>query len=320
MVPLVRPHLPKTDDWLQEWLDATNDTGQYSNFGAMWKLAAQHLSDITGRIALPCSNGTEAVALAIMAADMPNVLYEAFTFQATELAAKRCNRHAVAIRTGQSSELDDCVVRTVPFGVQRDFGPEAGQLVIDAAGAFGPGAFDTYPEDAIIACSFHATKNFPIGEGGCVFLPAGWDRQARMVRAAMNFGLDEQRNYLRFLPAGNGKMDEMHAAMLVAQLRNEAYFLNRSKRIGHDSQLAVRTIKGARLPYTPGKWQSLVVIQHPEPTALVAKLGAAGYIARQVYHPFIKPDLMTYEQARLVALPSDCTTEEFWGMLEAADA
>lgn len=324
--PLIRPSIPSPRAW-EDLLHTSEAAGQYSNFGPVWTAAADYLSRLTDRIALPCSNGTDALVVALETAQKLYVSYEAFTFQATAIAAKRyLQRPAVPLRTGQAVDADTAgdtaVIRTIPFGSSRSIRPEPdAQLIIDAAGAFGPDAFDSFPKDAIITCSFHATKNFPIGEGGCVFLPKDWTKQVRIAKATMNFGLDFTRTDLRYLSApGNYKLDELHCALLLKQLERADFFRERSKRMAHESRL-ISAAKDCSLPYSTGAWQSLVVVAHRDPDALVAKLAASGYVARRMYHPFIKPDLLAYEESRLVAVPSDIgQNKTFWSMVEVINS
>jgi dTDP-4-amino-4,6-dideoxygalactose transaminase len=185
-----------------------------------------------------------------------------------------------------------------------------------------PDEIKTYPVDAFVCVSFHATKNFPIGEGGAVLLPrhATWARD--QVMAAMNFGFDygSPPNDRRVVPgfATNAKMDELHAALLLAQLGQVEWFADRSARIANASvDITARCPSLLRLPYTPGSAQSLVVVAHREPARLVDGLAARGFIARRVYHPFIAEDLLTYEEARMVALPSDCNGLEMMRLVGA---
>lgn len=329
-VPLVRPNMPPLSE-LEPFLAVSREAGQWSNFGPLWQRAAAQLSALSGRLAFPCSSGTDAVLLALVAAQPAYVAYEAFTFQATKLAVQRYADGAgsLPLRTGAKDEratsgerLETAIVRTIPFGASRRFPADSpSQLIIDAAGAFGPSALDQFPEDAIVAVSFHATKNFPIGEGGCVFLPPHMARQGRLVRAAMNFGIDpDTRENLRFLhAAGNYKLDELHCALLLRQLGRSDVFAERSERIAHESKLLAEC-KDCSLPYTPGHWQSLTVVAHRNPEALVARLTGAGFAARRVYHPYINEDFLTYDEAHLVALPSDCTNDEFWTMHKEINA
>lgn len=337
IVPLVRPSFPSYLDFGQRWSLATGRTGQFSNFGVLFDEAQERLSSLTGRYAIPVSTGTAAVELAIAAAEASyghgvDIAFEAFTFQATHLAAEHVSEvrrghgdgYVFPIRTNQSvarggkGELG-VVVRTIPFGMGRDWShnDDRCQLVIDAAGAFDPITIRELPERAFIACSFHATKSYPIGEGGCVFLPKGTSWAAKTIQAAMNFGFDSKRNVLRGW-ATNAKLDELRCSILIEQLERVGYFTERSRRIREHVKAIVQS-PGTRTwaPYALGYSQSLVVVAHADPAKLVTALFEAGFIARRVYHPFISADHLTYDEQRLVALPSDMTDDELHNLIVA---
>jgi dTDP-4-amino-4,6-dideoxygalactose transaminase len=65
-----------------------------------------------------------------------------------------------------------------------------------------------------VALSFHATKAFASGEGGCVITTD--ERLAESVTRALNFGFYEDRESRS--PSTNGKMSEYHAAVALAEL------------------------------------------------------------------------------------------------------
>lgn len=319
MIPLVRPSFPDPETWLPRWKEATGGSNQYTNFGPLWKEAARRLSEETGRIAIPVSSGTEAVALAISAAaeslylEDPVIYYEAFTFAATRAAAVR-NGYAIAKRTDFVQDTTAIVVRTIPFGSARTIKSEpTGSLVIDAAGAFHPDGLGMYPKDAFIACSFHATKNFPIGEGGCVFLPPNAAWAERSVLSSMNFALLGHRNQY----ATNAKLDELHCAILLAQLDRKEYFADRSHRIRMASRMLALDCDPIWKPYDVGTAQSLCVVAHKEPDRFVAELAIKGFTAKRVYYPYISGEALTYDEARLVALPSDTTDDELQALSDA---
>ncbi len=327
VVPLVRPSFPPLSAFVPLWDETTANTGQFSNFGALWSHAAEMIEEMTDRIAIPCSSGTSAVALAIAAAKQAlgfaevGVAFEAFTFQATAIAARQVCPFVSPIRSGAPVKHRDIVVRTIPFGMGRKFQPEMDgvQLVIDAAGAFHPDEISNYPADAFVACSFHSTKNFPIGEGGVVLLPKHATWAADTIRAAMNFGMDPERN-IKPGWATNAKLDELHSSILIAQLRRGQYFAARSARIAATSRLIAGECVDFWLPYDTGRAQSLVVVAHKDPDTIVRELALVGFVARRVYHPHVEPGLLTYDEARLVALPSDMVNDECNRLIEAMKA
>ncbi len=310
-VPLVRPSFPSESAWLPRWKASTQKTGVYSNFGPLWHEAAKKLSDMTGMIALPCSTGTEAVALAIQAAksqrDVQKFDVEAFTFEATHIAAERFKGFH---RVVKSSDTSDWNVRTIPFGCGRRI-PD--RSIVDAAGGFGPGMFAGMI-DTPAAVSFHATKNFPIGEGGCVFLPRDWTSGMLAVTRAMNFGFDAgRRRDTKIEHVGNGKLDELRCALLLAQLDRVEYFSLRSARIRQHSEfLSLRSKAKGRvsIPFELGRWQSLLVVQMEKPDLEIELLQDHGFTARRVYSPNRFEELLLPSERNLVALPSDMTQDE----------
>jgi len=88
--------------------------------------------------------------------------------------------------------------------------------VIDAAASFAFVSTKSkeYLGKIPVALSFHATKSFAIGEGGCVI----WcnpDSEVRITRA-INFGCFNSRQCMS--SSFNGKMSEYHAAIGLAEL------------------------------------------------------------------------------------------------------
>jgi dTDP-4-amino-4,6-dideoxygalactose transaminase len=311
MIPLVRPSFPPIESWAPRWKAATDKTGQYSNYGQLWHEAAEKLRQMTGMQAFPCSSGTEAVGLAIQAAksarDVRRFDVEAFTFEATHVAAERFNGFDRIIRSDKQSPW---AVRTIPFGCGRTLQSEC---IVDAAGGFGPGVASL---SCPIAVSFHATKNFPIGEGGCVFLPQTWALSDEMV-AAMNFGFDMDRKRDPHVEhVGNGKLDELRCAVLLAQLERVDYFKARSARIREHSRLLQHKINQTEPPYPLGAWQSLVVVQVADAAGVADDLATEGFVARPVYSPNRFPELLLPAERNLLALPSDMTAAELERLAE----
>lgn len=331
-IPLVRPSFPEPEVFIPLWRKATQESGIYSNFGPLWWMAADKLSEMSDRLAIPVTSGTEAVALAALATQIergvldytPGV--EAFTFEAGRIAAERvmhirepygvCEVMSHLPFNGQG-----VCIRTIPFGSLRSFTGkqfEAENTVIDAAGGFGPGAFTTnVRNDQAVAVSFHATKNFPIGEGGAVLLPKTWKRGGEAVVQAMNFGFTQHRRQrITQHYATNAKLDEMRCAMLLAQLERADYFEARSARIRKHVLTLIANVDQLRAPYALGKWQSLVVVQVDQLADAMGILADRGIACREVY-PTSRQDLLTDAEKNLLALPSDCTDDELAQVMDA---
>ena len=89
-------------------------------------------------------------------------------------------------------------------------------VVIDAAASFE--AISDEPSRLLselpVALSFHATKAFATGEGGCVITTDA--ELATSVTRSLNFGFYEDRESRS--ASTNGKMSEYHAAVGLAEL------------------------------------------------------------------------------------------------------
>lgn len=322
-LPLVRPSFPDPRTFIPAWQDVTATTGQFSNFGRLWHAAAERLEEITGRLAFPCSSGTEALALATSAtlvqSEEIGVGIEAFTFEAGRIVAERlCSAYDV-IPTHDTCP-DQVVIRTIPYGRGRDLTLKRYEheiTVVDAAGAFGTDrkAFAGVRPGSAIAVSFHATKSFPIGEGGAVLLPKYWDAGADAVMRGMNFGFSRDRSRDPHLPyASNAKLDELRCAMILAQLERGDYFAERSARIRKHVLRLIERLggigDGITAPYQLGAWQSLVVVGCADAPGLSAGLAERGIASRLVYRPCPDEELLAVDERNLLALPSDCTDDE----------
>jgi dTDP-4-amino-4,6-dideoxygalactose transaminase len=160
-----------------------------------------------------------------------------FTFAATAIAAERCGFQPYLVDVDPATwTLDPAtlaghavldkagvVLVVAPFGrpVSQapwiEFQDRTGiAVVVDAAASFScisqaPARF-LGPIPTVL--SFHATKSFGIGEGGCVIST----RQGLYERtvAALNFGFVVNRN--SSVPSLNGRLSEYHAAVGLAEL------------------------------------------------------------------------------------------------------
>jgi dTDP-4-amino-4,6-dideoxygalactose transaminase len=85
-------------------------------------------------------------------------------------------------------------------------------LIVDSAGALlGPDrAWPGHPDEAI---SFHHTKPWGVGEGGCIVVDRA---EAELARSALNFGIGGPRS-LRPL-ASNGKISDVACAAILERL------------------------------------------------------------------------------------------------------
>jgi dTDP-4-amino-4,6-dideoxygalactose transaminase/SAM-dependent methyltransferase len=243
-IPVLRPLLPDAGS-LAPYLRRIDATRIYSNHGPLSqeleRRLAQHLALPQGGIAC-ASSGAAALTGAILAtagpalADRPLALMPAFTFVATAHAAERCGyRCALADIDPQTwmlnperltthpalSEVGVVIPvaafgRPVPQAPWRAFAARTGiPVVIDGAASFD--RLEAAPEPFLgaipVVMSFHATKSFASGEGGCV---ASNDLALmRRIVQALNFGFHDRR--VAESAAINGKMSEFHAAVGLAE-------------------------------------------------------------------------------------------------------
>jgi len=243
-VPVLRPLLPEAAR-LAPYLNRIDAARVYSNHGPLSceleERLGQHLS-LPGGVAC-ASSGAAALIGAILgaagpaSASRPLALMPAFTFVATAHAAERCGyRCALADIDSATWMLDPerllshpelakvgVAIPVAPFGRPvpqapwRKFSQSTGiPVVIDGAASFDrlEASPAPYLGEIPVMMSFHATKSFASGEGGCV---ASSDAalMERIVQA-LNFGFHRQRNAES--AAVNGKMSEYHAAVGLAEL------------------------------------------------------------------------------------------------------
>lgn len=244
-IPVLRPRLPPAQALLP-YLERIDRARVYSNWGP---LGAELEERLTGRLGLGkgavtlAASGTAALSGAILAAagparpERPLALLPAFTFVATAIAAARCGYELLLADVGEDDMALDpgslaergglgrvgVVIPVAPFGRPVPQAPWAEfrdatgiPVVIDAAASFDrvwePGA--TWIGDVPACVSFHATKSFATGEGGCVVTTDA--SFGERVTQALNFGFFGTRESAA--PSLNGKMSEYHAAVGLAEL------------------------------------------------------------------------------------------------------
>ena len=244
MKPVLRPKLPSARAILP-YLERVDAARIYSNFGPLVCELQSRLQDLllAGEGQVICtSSGTSALSAAILASagragDKRIAIVPDLTFAATAAAVERCGYDLHLTEVDRDNwQLDPDVIRRHPrlaeVGVVvpvAAYGQPVAQacwvrfmqdtgipVVIDAAAAFAsllraPGR---YVGAVPAAISFHATKSFGVGEGGCIAWSA--PRAEQRLSEAINFGFFEDRRSIA--PSLNGKMSEYHAAVGLAEL------------------------------------------------------------------------------------------------------
>jgi dTDP-4-amino-4,6-dideoxygalactose transaminase len=242
-IPFLRPRLVKLDSFLPH-LQAIDQSRIYSNFGPLNALFESRIRDEwfgrQGRVTT-VGNATLGLMLAISQGKRRGrkALMPSFTFAATPLAAQWCGLEPVfvdvdpaewvmspaALNAALEKHGDDVAV-VVPYatcGSAMDLAPYQQLLgrgipvVVDAASSLGTMidgiGFGSGFEGAIVY-SMHATKAFPVGEGGLIY--SANESSIANIRRAANFGFDSSRESQML--GMNAKMTEITAAVALATL------------------------------------------------------------------------------------------------------
>lgn len=244
-IGVLRPLLP-TAEKLLPYLARIDESRVYSNWGPLVLELSDRLASAfgTNQGSVICANsGMTALVGAILAAagrataERPLAIVPDFTFTATGLAAQACGYDlAIAscdrnnwtfspqdlLRRKDLSKVG-LVIPVSPFG--RNVGQTEWQqfqaatgipVVIDGAALFE--ALLREPRMNLgplpVALSFHATKSFATGEGGCVITTR--PDLANRTLQCLNFGFMNSR--LSEVPGINGKLSEYAAAVGLAEL------------------------------------------------------------------------------------------------------
>jgi len=235
MIPLLRPEFPNLKT-VEKLFSYCYRKKIFSNFGALFDESVKQLSQIMQGEALPVTSGTTAIstALAAMGAKNKRIAIPDFTHSGTLLGVIQAQAKPVLVSVEpknwiisladlkKNSDQYDMVVVVSPFGYEVDF--DAFEefsvkfqkpVVYDLAGAWG-----MFRETINPRCySFHATKNFSVGEGGCVVLPnvTLWQHAQKIT----NFGTNLDRSLVGDI-GGNWKVDELRCALILAMLQPES--------------------------------------------------------------------------------------------------
>lgn len=235
-IPLLIPAMP-TADAVLPYLHEVDRNLWYTNFGPLnRRFEAKILGDIAPGLGqeniTTVSNCTVGLELALQSCGVGaggRVLVPSLTFVATATAIVRagmtpvfadidagswCLTPEIAARVVSSV---DAVMPVSTFGVAQDmrawddFVERYGKpVIVDAAGAYGNQGVG---ERADVVFSFHATKSFGTGEGGCVISPSA--ERIRRIRTLENFGINTSVGLLEDLGT-NGKLSEYHCAIGLA--------------------------------------------------------------------------------------------------------
>lgn len=339
MIPLIRPELPNLR-LVERHLAPAWKNRQFSNFGSVFDQCVKALSKITKGEALPVTSGTTAIQIALTALDMrgKRVGLPDYTHSGTLLAVVQAGAIPVLINVEERSWTIaphpdlinvfkiDCFIPVSPFGYFLDISAweyfskkQNVPLVYDMAGAFG-----FFPETENPRCySFHSTKNFGAGEGGCIVFKN--NSQWEVAKRISNFGTLENRE-IQNTEGLNGKVDELRCAIILSALEEE--MLSKVWRRIQNKQALLKfyadSIPSSYVPAGPKK-PSLCVLGGL-PAAAIEERGKEEGIICKRYYPLLSrmPGVELVERVtassekmeQCIALPSDANFSEAYQVVD----
>jgi len=309
-------------------------SGQFTNFGPFYKKAVTKLEELyPNKKFILCNNGTTTL-ITILKATFPKgarIAIPSFTFVATINAVLEAGMVPVILPCSTTSwtlayralkqyaDLYDGFISVSPFGNDPRYQYETTaqhlgkKVIFDCAAGWGQ---DFNLTKAPISVSLHATKNLPIGEGGLIII----EDYPEIYESLINFGLDEAKE-IHYKNGFNGKMDEIHAAILLEQLNNpmiEVGIMETKETIlGYGSLLSEFKLYSPD-PLTP----QLPVFHVGGDLDLLEERANSNWITtRRYYSPLLNKAFPEYTISgvdyhddyfsKFIALPKDLSDEEF---------
>jgi dTDP-4-amino-4,6-dideoxygalactose transaminase len=282
----------------------------FSNFGPA---ARQFEAALTERfchrneIITSASSATSGIAAALIARDVQgSVVVPAYTFPATGAAALMAGAEPAVIdvaleswipspdRLEQivSSQKVAAVVLVSPFGIRQDFSAHLSvclerqiPVVVDSAAGLGTRTVPLPDASCFEVYSLHATKAFPIGEGGAVRSRAS---EAGALRRALNFGL-EAGAAIPGCWGINGKLSEISAAIGLAVLSEFEAVVRHRQSVAAQYIECLRRFPDMVFPTDPERapWQVFPVLLPSAGAAekFMQRAGAESLQIRWSYRP-----------------------------------
>lgn len=337
MIPLIKPLMPPLEI-VNEYLQTPYETGVWSNFGELYRLAESGMKIATNRFPVLVNSATAAIDLAISerCINPSMIAVPDFTHAGSMVGVRNngacplivaCEKETMAMDRNifedlcRSGEIDAAVIVN-PFGYGIDRNLYAGiadrfgvELIFDYAGGWG--GYTDFDDDFPTVYSFHATKSMPIGEGGMVTFATADEAERARKRSNFSTGCDR---LIEDDLGQNFKMSEVAAAFLCAQI-DSRHYQNVLQRIENKAKLydfyAVELKREKTIVVAP----SLCVFPFPEipPDRFELLASSFGFVAKQYYIPLrTMPGYLDFELEgkfcreldHCIALPSDCTLEE----------
>jgi dTDP-4-amino-4,6-dideoxygalactose transaminase len=343
---LIRPLLPSVESWAA-YVEPAYIKRHFSNFGPVNQRfeAAMAARFGGGRLAVSCASATAGLVAAFAALEVRGrVLMPSFTFAATALAVQAarcdpvfcdCDPETLQISDEsvawalQSVDGISAILLVRPFGLYSStekllaLAREHGcQIIVDAAAALGAPDASKFGNSLVEVFSLHATKCFPIGEGGLILAPR--EREAE-IRRALNFGFADHETIGL---GANGKLSEFHAAIGLSVLDDFEDIIRRRQTVAKRyAEVLSHSAKVDRIwPTTHSPWSFYPVLLRMGANiqAIIQEAADRGVELRRYYRPLhemkhFKHDLRADDlgntqdlASRMICLPvySDMTDQE----------
>ncbi len=231
----------KVPDWsrVRELLELSSQAGRWANFGPVqhhFTQAVARMLDLgADRAVVSASSATSALFALVGAHAMDagrHLTWAVSAYGFFSTAIGPLADHVCVVDCDDTGMIDikalaalpadswDGLIVTDLFGAQPDFSAlsamcaAAGKpVIIDSAVSFPARRSQAVRASEIV--SFHHTKPWGFGEGGCAIVDAAL---AEKLRSFENFGVGAPSSFAGF--AGNGKMSDVAAALIVQRLED----------------------------------------------------------------------------------------------------
>jgi dTDP-4-amino-4,6-dideoxygalactose transaminase len=344
--PAIRPVIPPISAWAH-YLEPSYEAKWFSNFGPVVRQFEEALTARlchSNEIITTANNCTSGIAAPLIALKIRGtVLIPAYTFPGTASAVIMagatpwiidvdaqtwCLSPSLLEQTLRTMKCD-AVVLVLPFGMQQDLSEhyEICQrhkipVLVDNASGLKAKEARLPNEFCFEIYSLHATKPFPIGEGGAI---RSFESQAESMRHALNFGLQSGTpvpGHWGF----NGKLPEVSAAIGLAVLDDFDHVIaHRQAVVGRYLEFLTE-FDGLKYPAEAERapWQTfpLLLPSAKSATQFIENAAKESLHIRRAYFPSLEDWPGTRKLAgcpiarsmaeRMVSLPvySDCTDDE----------
>lgn len=208
---------------LEKYLEISGQKNQWTNFGPLSQILENRLAEIIGQPITVCSSGTTALWAALLYHEQRlgrklKWSMSSFSFPCVppsffDVKCVDCDNNGM-LDLNLLGKCDGFIVTNLFGGFSttkyKEYADAHGKvMVVDAAMNF-----NSHPHEPFEMISFHHTKPWGFGEGGCLTVP---EEHRRTIRSICNFGrVSGLGQYQPF--SMNGKISELACAGILQRL------------------------------------------------------------------------------------------------------